>query len=170
MAAGCREQREKSMTAFYCVVVDGPHKGGPRVAHSTLEIAEAEAARLHAKLAGQYAVRILETVRELPATAPLTEPVPKPNPYPTRCPATCPGGITPDGTLPKGTQCGLPAGHDGDHTVLIPTSMPWFRKPAQAVQASAAKPKVQAGAKPAQKAPVVVVKKKRVTVVSDGPA
>lgn len=51
-----------------------------------------------------------------------------------RCPHRSPGGVTDEGTLPaEGKQCGLPAGHDGDHTVLIPTGMPWFggakRKP-----------------------------------------
>lgn len=44
-----------------------------------------------------------------------------------RCPYRSPGGITDEGTLPaEGKQCGLPAGHEGDHTVLIPTGMPWF--------------------------------------------
>lgn len=44
-----------------------------------------------------------------------------------RCPARSPGGVTPTGTLPrKGTQCGLERGHDGDHTILIETSAPWF--------------------------------------------
>jgi len=43
-----------------------------------------------------------------------------------RCPVRSPGGVTPDGRNPrKGTQCGLEAGHDGDHTVLIPTGYPW---------------------------------------------
>jgi hypothetical protein len=45
----------------------------------------------------------------------------------TRCPATSAGGSTPDGQLPaKGTQCGLDAGHDGDHSILIPSGAPWF--------------------------------------------
>jgi hypothetical protein len=45
----------------------------------------------------------------------------------TRCPARSPGGVSPDGTLPrKGTQCGLDAGHDGDHTVLMKSSAPWW--------------------------------------------
>ena len=47
-----------------------------------------------------------------------------------RCPARSPGGVTKDGTLPrKGTQCGLWQGHDGDHTVLIPTGAPWWPQP-----------------------------------------
>lgn len=47
-----------------------------------------------------------------------------------RCTATSPGGVDPEGTLPKkGTRCGLPAGHDGDHTVLRPTGVPWFGVP-----------------------------------------
>lgn len=46
-----------------------------------------------------------------------------------RCPKRSPGGVTPSGTLPrKGTQCGLPAGHDGEHTILIPSGAPWFPK------------------------------------------
>jgi hypothetical protein len=65
---------------WYCLVVNNnPHRGGPVVAHATLEKAEAEAARLHAKLEGRYAVRILETVRELPATAPIEAPAPLPD-------------------------------------------------------------------------------------------
>jgi hypothetical protein len=45
----------------------------------------------------------------------------------TRCPARSPGGVAPDGTLPqKGTQCGLDAGHDGDHTVLMESGAPWW--------------------------------------------
>jgi hypothetical protein len=47
-----------------------------------------------------------------------------------RCPAKSPGGVTPEGRLPrKGTQCGLWKGHDGEHTVLIPTGAPWWPKP-----------------------------------------
>jgi hypothetical protein len=50
-----------------------------------------------------------------------------PPPPRTRCPAMSPGGVTPEGTLPRpGTQCGLDAGHDGDHTVLIETGAPWW--------------------------------------------
>lgn len=43
-----------------------------------------------------------------------------------RCPARSPGGVTKDGTLPRGLQCGLPQGHVGEHTLLIPTGAPWF--------------------------------------------
>jgi hypothetical protein len=47
-----------------------------------------------------------------------------------RCPAKSPGGMTPEGRLPrKGTRCGLDAGHDGDHTVLIPSGAPWWPTP-----------------------------------------
>lgn len=47
-----------------------------------------------------------------------------------RCEARSPGGSTDEGQLPaKGTQCGLPAGHDGEHCVLIPTGAPWFPRP-----------------------------------------
>lgn len=35
-----------------------------------------------------------------------------------RCPAKHPG---------VGAQCGLPKGHRDEHTMLIPTNMPWFR-------------------------------------------
>lgn len=43
-----------------------------------------------------------------------------------RCPHRSPGGVDLDGRLPrKGTRCGLWAGHDGPHTVLIPTGYPW---------------------------------------------
>ncbi len=49
-------------------------------------------------------------------------------PPPGRCPATSPGGSTNDGQLPrKGAQCGLPEGHDGEHSVLIPTGAPWSK-------------------------------------------
>lgn len=47
-----------------------------------------------------------------------------------RCPARSPGGVTNDGTLPrKGAQCGLPEGHDGEHTSLVPTGAPWAKQP-----------------------------------------
>lgn len=44
-----------------------------------------------------------------------------------RCPARSPGGSSSDGQLPaKGAQCGLEAGHDDDHSVLIQSGAPWF--------------------------------------------
>lgn len=44
-----------------------------------------------------------------------------------RCQGRSPGGSTSDGQLPtKGTQCGLEAGHDGEHSILIPSGAPWF--------------------------------------------
>ena len=43
-----------------------------------------------------------------------------------RCSAKSPGGTTDDGILPrKGSQCGLHAGHDGEHSVLVPSDAPW---------------------------------------------
>ena len=43
-----------------------------------------------------------------------------------RCQSLSPGGTTRKGQLPKkGTQCGLEEGHDGLHSVLIPTGYPW---------------------------------------------
>ena len=52
---------------------------------------------------------------------------PKAPPAPQRCSVRSPGGSTEDGRLPReGTQCGLPAGHDGEHTALIPSGVPWF--------------------------------------------
>jgi len=46
-----------------------------------------------------------------------------------RCQSLSPGGMTKSGKLPKkGTQCGLEEGHDGLHTVLIPTGYPWAKK------------------------------------------
>jgi outer membrane biosynthesis protein TonB len=125
---------------WYCLVIG---KGSPKRAHATIEIAETEAARLHALNAGQFAVRVLETVSELPATAVVqtaesalpSEPAPKPDPE--RPP------------VPKGP--------------IKPQEKP------QAVQVPAVKVKPKAGAKPAvqtQKAvPVVVVKKKRLPAV-----
>ena len=48
----------------------------------------------------------------------------------TRCPATSPGGSTDEGQLPRtGAQCGLDAGHDGEHSVLIASGSPWWPKP-----------------------------------------
>lgn len=45
-----------------------------------------------------------------------------------RCQARSPGGSTEDGQLPrKGTQCGLFAGHEGEHTIMIPSEAPWFK-------------------------------------------
>lgn len=45
---------------------------------------------------------------------------------PRRCRARSPGGSSDDGQLPaKGVQCGLEAGHDEDHTVFIPSNVPW---------------------------------------------
>ena len=35
----------------------------------------------------------------------------------------------------NGLQCGLPIGHDGDHTTLIPSDAPWFDEPAPAMKA-----------------------------------
>jgi hypothetical protein len=62
---------------WYCCVVGG--RGGPKRGHETLDIAQTEAARLHALNGGQFAVRVLETVRELPATAPIEVPAPLPD-------------------------------------------------------------------------------------------
>jgi hypothetical protein len=39
----------------------------------------------------------------------------KPNPFFIRC-----------GSTFDGQRCGLPAGHDGQHTALIPSDAPWF--------------------------------------------
>jgi hypothetical protein len=48
---------------------------------------------------------------------------------PKRCEARSPGGRSEDGRLPrKGTRCGNYEGHDGPHTVLIPTDAPWFTR------------------------------------------
>jgi hypothetical protein len=57
-----------------------------------------------------------------------------------RCEARSPGGVTETGTLPrKGTQCGLERGHDGDHTVLIPSGYPWFGRATKAPKAKRAR-------------------------------
>ena len=47
-----------------------------------------------------------------------------------RCEARMPKKFpknTPQPAQPGG-QCGLPEGHSGEHTLLIPTNMPWLRK------------------------------------------
>jgi hypothetical protein len=89
---------------FYCLVVNNnPHRGGPVVAHATLEKAETEAARLHAKLEGRYAVRVLETVRELPSMAPIEAPAPLPDKPPEAV------NVPPVKVLPKeGKQAAKP--------------------------------------------------------------
>lgn len=46
---------------FYLLIPNGPRRGAPVVAHPTLELAQAEAQRLHALFKGHLMVRILET-------------------------------------------------------------------------------------------------------------
>lgn len=44
---------------------------------------------------------------------------------PERCSAKSPGG--PESPR-KGTRCGLPEGHDGPHTILVPPQYPWAKQ------------------------------------------
>lgn len=43
-----------------------------------------------------------------------------------RCPARMPASENPHHPHLHGLQCGDYAGHDGSHTLLIPTGAPWF--------------------------------------------
>jgi hypothetical protein len=49
---------------YYIKVLSGPRGEYPNKPHATLEIARAEAKRLHALLNDAYVVRILETVED----------------------------------------------------------------------------------------------------------
>lgn len=53
---------------YYLLIPNGPRRGAPVKAHARLEVAQAEAQRLHELHGGRFLVRILETVDELDAT------------------------------------------------------------------------------------------------------
>jgi hypothetical protein len=50
-----------------------------------------------------------------------------------RCPARMPRTFGPDQPRPAvpGGRCGLPRGHTGKHTVLIPSNVPWAHRGGQ---------------------------------------